>query len=65
MHAKDLRSMTTDALKAREGEIRFELNIERRKIASTGVASKKAKTREMRRTIAAILTILKERGVKN
>lgn len=42
----------------------LELNIESRKVQSTGVASKQIKTREMRRTIARIKTILKERGAK-
>ena len=38
--------------------------IEKRNIASTGVASKKIKAREMKRTVAQILTLLKERGAK-
>ncbi|MDE1827629.1 MAG: 50S ribosomal protein L29 [Candidatus Micrarchaeota archaeon] len=63
MHIKDLRSLAPEALKAKLAEVRFELGIERRKIASTGVASKKIKSREMKRTIAQILTLLKEKGV--
>jgi large subunit ribosomal protein L29 len=64
MKIKDLKALSNDALKARLGEVKFDLNIEKRKIASTGVSSKKVKAREMRRTIAQILTLLKERGVK-
>lgn len=45
-------------------ELHFDMGIEKRKIAATGVSSKKVKVREMRRTAAQILTLLKERGVK-
>ncbi len=63
MRIKELRGLSTEALKARLGELRLEGSIERRKIASTGVASKKGtKIRETKRTIAQILTLLKERG---
>ncbi len=64
MKIKDLRSLSNDALKARLDEVRLDLSIEKRKIASTGVSSKKAKVRELRRTVAQILTLLRERGVK-
>ncbi|MDE1855631.1 MAG: 50S ribosomal protein L29 [Candidatus Micrarchaeota archaeon] len=59
----DLRPLSPEALKAKLGEVRLELSIERRKIAQTGVASKKTKLREMKRTVAQILTLLKEKGV--
>jgi len=64
MHINDLRALSNDALKAKLDEIRFELGIERRKIASTGVASKKVKQKEMKRSVAQILTLLKEKGVQ-
>lgn len=64
MRIKDLRSLSNEALTAKLGELRLETGIEKRRIASTGVASKKIKMKEMRRTIAQILTILKEKGVK-
>jgi ribosomal protein L29 len=64
MHIKDLRSLSEDALQIRLNELRFELGIEKRKIAATGVSSKKVKIRETRRAIAKIYTILKERGAK-
>jgi ribosomal protein L29 len=38
--------------------------MEKRKVASTGVASKTGKTRSIRRTIARIKTLLTERGAK-
>ena len=62
---KEVRNMPDDALKTTLGQLQLELNTERRKIASTGVSSKSGKTRSIRRTIARINTILKERGAKN
>jgi ribosomal protein L29 len=64
MRIRDLRGLSDDALRTKLGELRLESGIERRKIASTGVASKETKAREMRRTIAQILTLLNQRGVK-
>ncbi|MCL5675145.1 MAG: 50S ribosomal protein L29 [Candidatus Marsarchaeota archaeon] len=61
-NAKELRSLSNDALSARLGELRLEIAVERRKIASTGVSSKKVKLKEMKKTIARVMTILKERG---
>ena len=59
---KELRSLPDATLTVKLNELALELGIEKRKIASTGVASKVVKTREIRRTIARIQTILKERG---
>lgn len=56
--------MSNDALLSKLEDLRLELGIEKRKIAATGVASKKIKTREMKRSIAQILTVLGQRGVK-
>lgn len=64
MHINDLRSLSTDVLKEKLNELRFDVGIEKRKIAATGVSSKKVKIREMKRSIAQILTLLKEKGVK-
>ncbi|MEM3841450.1 MAG: 50S ribosomal protein L29 [Candidatus Micrarchaeaceae archaeon] len=61
--AKELNGLQSDALKKRLSELRLELSIEKRKIASTGVSSKVVKTRAIRRDIARILTILNQRGV--
>ncbi len=58
----ELRAMQDAALKGKRGDLELELAIEKRKIASTGVSSKVVKTKEIRRTIARINTILKERG---
>ncbi len=62
MKIKELRTLSADALKSKLSELRLELAIEKRNIAQTGVASKKTKSREMRRTVAQILTLLNERG---
>jgi len=64
MKIKELRSLSDDALKAKLDEVRLDLSIEKRRIASTGVSSKKVKVRELKRTVAQILTLLRERGVK-
>ncbi len=64
MQIQELRSLSTESIKAKLGELRLELNIEKRKIASTGVSSKKVKARDMHRTIARLLTILRERGAQ-
>lgn len=64
MRITDLRSMSVDALRSKRQQLSLDLSIEKRKIASTGVQSKKVKVRELRRTMAQILTLLKEKGVK-
>ena len=64
MHIKDLRAMSDEALQAKLSELGLEISIEKRKIASTGVSSKKTKAREMKRSIAQIFTLLNERGAR-
>jgi ribosomal protein L29 len=64
IRVRDIRALPDNALHGKLQELNLELGIERRKIASTGVASKVVKTREIKRTIARIKTILKERGAK-
>ncbi len=59
---QELRSLSENALKSKLGELQLELSIEKRRVASTGVASKVIKTREIRRTIARINTLLNQRG---
>jgi large subunit ribosomal protein L29 len=63
---KDMRALPADSLEGKLKELRLELAVEKRKVASTGVASKVVKTREIRRTIARILTIINEKkGAQN
>lgn len=61
---KDIRNLSEEALKTTLGQLQLELNTERRKIASTGVSSKSGRTRSIKRTIARINTVLKERGAR-
>ncbi len=65
MRIKELRAMSVDMLKNRLQQLTLDLSIEKRKIAATGVQSKKVKIREIKRTKAQILTLLKEKGVVN
>jgi ribosomal protein L29 len=61
---KDIRQQSDDILKGMVGQLSLELGIEKRKTASTGVSSKAFKNKEIRRTIARIHTVLKERSKK-
>lgn len=61
---KDIRQQSDSVLRGMRDQLALELSIERRKIAATGVQSKVFKNREIRRTIARINTVLKERGAK-
>ncbi len=65
MKINDLRALSTDALNVKLKDLRLDLGIEKRNIYSTGVASKKIKLKEMKKTVAQILTLLKERGAKS
>ncbi len=60
--AKELRSLSDKELKTQMDSLLLEEAIEKRKIAATGVSSKVVKIRDIKRTIARILTILNERG---
>ena len=51
-------------MKGMVDQLSLELGIEKRKTASTGVSSKAFKSKEIRRTIARIHTVLKERSKK-
>ena len=51
-------------LRSTLAQLTLDLSIEKRKIAATGVSSKVFKNREIRRTIARINTVLKQRGAK-
>ena len=64
MKIKDLRALPNEALMTKLSELKLDAAIEQRKIAATGVASKKVKIREIKRTIAQVLTLLNERGAK-
>ena len=66
---KELRTMSTDDLKKKLEELRLQLIKDRGQLAIGGAVKSPGKIKHVRRTIAAILTVLKERkkstGVKN
>lgn len=64
MRIKELREMSVDALKSKLQQLNMDMAIERRKISATGVQSKTVKVKELRRTRAQILTLIKEKGAK-
>jgi ribosomal protein L29 len=64
MKMNDIRSLQDEVLKVRLNDLGLELAIERRKVASTGVASKVVKIRDIKRTIARIQTVMNERGAR-
>jgi len=45
MHMKDLNALSNESLIAKLNDLKLDLAIEKRKLVSTGVASKKVKTR--------------------
>jgi len=56
--------MDTEMLKGKLAELRNELRVDKGHIAGGGKATNPGRIKEMRRSIARILTILKEKGVK-
>ncbi len=60
---KELREKTTEELEKIEKELRGEIARERSAVKSGAKPENPGKIREMRKTIARILTIKKERGV--
>lgn len=56
--------MEIEALKSRLSELRNELRVDRANVASGGKASNPGRIKELRKSIARILTVLKERGVE-
>ncbi|MCL5117314.1 MAG: 50S ribosomal protein L29, partial [Candidatus Marsarchaeota archaeon] len=60
---KDIKSNDNNNLVSKLNDLELELSKERQKIKSTGVASKVVKSKEIRKTIARIKTILSQRGV--
>jgi len=61
---KELKMLDDESLERKLGELRDSLNSELGFIASGGRASNPGRIKEMRRTIARILTLKRERGVK-
>ncbi|MBU0662111.1 MAG: 50S ribosomal protein L29 [Candidatus Diapherotrites archaeon] len=61
---EELRDLANEELDARLVDLRSDLAKERALVASGTRSEKPAKTRNMRRTIARILTIVNEKKVK-
>jgi len=61
---KELREKSTEELIAELDRLRAELVLVRSKTVAGGGLEKTAQIRNMRRRIARILTILRERGIK-
>jgi large subunit ribosomal protein L29 len=59
---KELKSLGDEALKGRLFDVRKELYAERGLIASGGRSSNPGKIKELKRTVARILTFLSQRG---
>jgi large subunit ribosomal protein L29 len=59
---KEMRGMSTEELKEKESELRKELSRERGLVASGQRPENSGKIREMRKTIARILTVINQRG---
>lgn len=60
LRAEEIRDMSAEELDEKIFELRSELLRERSKIAAGGVADNPGRIKEIRRTIARILTIKKE-----
>ncbi|WP_456474537.1 50S ribosomal protein L29 [Candidatus Pyrohabitans sp.] len=61
LRASEVREMGVEEMKEKLEELRKELLKERSKAASVGVPENPGRVRELRRTIARILTIMKEK----
>lgn len=60
LRSDEIRDMSTEEMDEKMFELRSELLHEKSKIASGGVADNPGRIKEIRRTIARILTIKKE-----
>ena len=64
LRVNELRTLESEALKGRLRELRNELRVDRGNVASGGKASNPGRIKELRRSIARILTVCREKGVK-
>ncbi len=62
LRSEEIRDMSDEEMDEKVFELRSELLRERSKIASGGVADNPGRIKEIRRTIARILTIKTEKG---
>lgn len=64
LRANELRNMEKEALRSKLSELRNELRVDKGNAASGGKASNPGRMKELRRSIARILTVCKEKGIK-
>jgi len=64
LRLNEMRQMDVEVLKGKLAELRNELRVDKGHVASGGKASNPGRIKEMRRSIARVLTVLKEKGVK-
>ncbi|HDJ96717.1 MAG TPA: 50S ribosomal protein L29 [Candidatus Aenigmarchaeota archaeon] len=64
LKAKKIREMSDNELKKKLSELRLELSKERGQVAMGGTVKNPGRIRELRKSIARILTILRERKIK-
>lgn len=56
--------MGAEALKGKLSELKNELRVDRGSVASGGKASNPGRMKELRKSIARILTVCKEKGIE-
>lgn len=64
LRVNELRNMDADALKSKLLELRNELRVDKGNAASGGKVSNPGRMKELRRSIAKILTVCSEKGIK-
>jgi large subunit ribosomal protein L29 len=62
LRASEVRDMSMEELREKLAELRAELLRERSKTAAVGVPENPGRVRELRRTIARILTVMREKS---
>jgi large subunit ribosomal protein L29 len=64
LRVNELRSMENATLKSKLSELRNELRVDRGSVASGGKASNPGRMKELRKSIARILTVLREKKIE-
>ena len=64
LRLSEMRQMEVEVLKNKLAELRNELRIDRGSVSSGGKASNPGRIKEVRRSIARVLTVLNEKRVK-
>jgi large subunit ribosomal protein L29 len=64
LRVSELRTTETEALKSKLSELRNELRVDRGNVAGGGKASNPGRMKELRKSIARILTVLREKKIE-